>query len=764
MIRPEPFAWKWPKPFSGFRGASSHARRASSPAPEPPRAEPIPVKPKLRLSNPRWLEPRGEYGDKATACVDAEVPPTAATRILFKAWAEWGHGHRMDLPDCEGHIGREGGAVKIEITLDPPLERGAAVAARYRFTAKHSLSDPVTSGPLEAGPGTHEPFAGLIYYCPAREEYLVLPDETEVQRLFAETHRLEGLRDRAMLAWENPDPGRRSAELGDLEKESEALFGGTGIGRAQAALLELIQVGGNPRWGDGAAWTRVRSHDRNGGATVVDAYWRKATDKQVRKELDRLLSTGGGRGLSSLLKSRLKAHLFATEPKAGELWNWTWRPQGPTPKADGPARFVFTPEAALGRYFAGWNGGEAAYEKGKRRLRLGVSGSAEVALFEGKVSLAVELPDPGGLNLIAWLGAVKFRDVYLADPRRACQLKLRVTGSLSAFVGGTVQGALSLTGTFAKIPKAKLGSEAYAFAGAQGNAGCEGSLHWAPARTGPFAALASLTGGVGASAGIGGEAGLRVEYEDGIFRFKMSAALCLGLGLKGSSLIEAEVREAAAMLGHLFACVDFRFVAAVSAEAFAVFRNYAFAWFTAERHSEADLRSALGARVDWARHEADDFTRWIGGRAADLGKIKAAILSRVGERSRLRRTPPEAMGRLLATLMASREAGDFQGIRFILGSCACSKDGTAARVLPDHKLKWVLRCVSAHAIPAADGPEREAKKEAALQDGIRSLREFGTAEGKWQGEPEQRPNAGFTAWLDGFLAENGIRPRPGVPV
>lgn len=748
MIRPDPHALRWPKPFSGGRGARSHARPApeillpSSPASEPTRPEPMRAKPKLRLSNPRWLEPRGEYGERATACVDAEVPPTAATRVLFKAWAEWGRGHRLDLPDGEGHIGPEGGAVKIEFSLDPPRERGATVAAcRYRFSAKHSLSDPVTSGPLEAGPGKDEPFAGLIYYCPARDEYLVLPAEKDVLNLVSEANRIESLRERAMLAWENPDPGGRGPELREVEKEAENLFGGTGNGRTQAALLELIQVGGNPRWGDAAAWTRVRAHERNGGATAVDAYWRKATDKQVRKELDRLLSPGG-RGLSSLLKSRCKAHLFGTEPKAGDAWHWTSRPAGASGKTDKPARFVFTPEAALGRYFAGWNGGEVAYETEKKKLRLGASGSAELALFEGKVGLAVELPDPGGLNLVAWLGAVKFRDVYLADPRRACQLKLRVTGSLSAFVGGTVQGALSLTGTFAKIPKAKVGSEAYAFAGAQGNAACEGSLHWAPARTGPFAALASLTGGIGASAGLGGEAGLRVEYEDGVFRFKMSAELCLGLGLKDSSLIEVEVREGAAMLGHLFACVDFHFVEAVSKEAFAAFRNHAFSFFTGEHFLAEDLRSA----------------------ATGLGRIKAAILSRVGERSRLRRTPPEAMGRLLATLMESREAGDFQGIRFILGSCACGEDGTAARVPPDHKLKWVLRCVSARSIPEADGPEREAEKAAALEDGIRILREFSTAEGKWKDEPGQRSHGEFTAWLEGFLAANGIRSRPRGPI
>lgn len=759
---------KWPKPVSGGRRAGPHSAGPMEvpepllPGPEAMRSPSGESKPALRLSDPRWIGTRGEYGGTAFACVDAEAPPTAATRVIFKAWAEWGRGKRMDLPDAEGHIGPEGGAVRAGFVLEPPWENGSRVAAcRYRFTAKHSLSDPVTSGALPAGPGAEAPCDGLIYYCPARDEYLLLPAEEDARKLFAESQRIEGLRDRAMLAWENPDPGRRGEELRDLDKESEALFGGTGNGRAPSALLELIKVGGNPGWNGAAAWTRVRAHGRNGGVTRVDPYWRKPGDRQVRKELDRLLSPAGGKGLSPLLKSRFKAHLFAAEPKAGELWHWAPRkdhasregspsPSG-SPSPGGPARFSFTPAAALGRYFAGWNGGEASFETGKKQMRIGVAGSAAFALFEGKVTLAVELPDPGGLNLVSWLGAVKFRDAYRADPARACLLKLRVAGSLSAFVGGTAQGALSLTGAFAKIPQARAGGEAHAFAGAQAQAECEGSLHWAAARTGPFAALATLTGGVGASAGIGGEAGFQVEYQDGVFRFKMGAALCLGLGLKGSSLIEVEVREAVAMLGRLCECVDFHFVAAIAKEAFAAYRNFAFVCFTVERHLEEGL-AAAAAGIDWARHAVVDLPHGLGGGAEDRGRIKRAILSRIGERSRLRRAPPETLGRLLAALLETREADDFRGIRYILGSCA-PMQGTAASVSPEHKLKWVLRCVSGIPIPDGAGPERDAQKAAALRDGVRILRDFARAEGKWRG---QLPDGEFTAWLEGFLAANGV--------
>jgi len=229
----------------------------------------------------------------------------------------------------------------------------------------------------------------------------------------------------------------------------------------------------------------------------------------------------------------------------------------------------------------------------------------------------------------------------------------------------------------------------------------------------------------------------------------MGAGLCLGLGLKGSSLIEVEVREAVAMLGRLCECVDFHFVAAIAKEAFAAYRNFAFACFTVERHLEDGL-TAAAAGIDWARHAVVD----LGGGAEDGGPSKRAILSRIGERSRLRRAPPETLGRLLGALLETREADDFRGIRYILGSCAPT-EGTAAGVSPEHKLKWVLRCVSEIPIPDGAGPERDAQKAAALRDGVRILRDFARAEGKWSG---QMPDREFTAWLEGFLAANGVFP------
>lgn len=756
-------------------------RRAARPAvavnpesePNPPASkshDEVQAKPRLRLSNPRWQESKGEIGGMATACVDAEAPPTAATRVVFRVWMEWGNGSRKDLPVREGHIPEGGGRVAVLIPLDPPPDGARPVrVCRYGFSAKHSLSESVAGGWLDAVPGKEPLFDGVILYAPARGEYLWLPDATAVRGLLEETGRLRGLRDRSLLAWENPDPACRAESLRDLAEESEALFGGNSTSAAAAAVEELLLVRKNPDWKESAAWV----YARYGSGAMEAGVWRKEKDPALRAELDRLLSPEGERRRSPILKSKFQANLFRTHPKAGDIWHWSpgsagaaegpaegrskgGNGAGPDAATEEPRRFAFTREAALGRYFAGWNGGEASFETGKKKLALGCAGTASAALFEGAITLSVELPDSRGLNVIGWLAGVKHRGIYLADPKRSCRLKIRLQGSLTAFVGGSVQGALSISGNFTETRPAGLGAEGSVFVGAQVRGECRGALQWGPAPSGPFSDLAVLKGGMGASAGFGAEAKFKVGYAQGVFRFELAAGAAWGLGWKGSLAFDVGARNAWDFLGHLCGCVDFHFVAEITGDAFAAYRNYAFALMTGECGREESLQESGRAEIDWARHLVGHFAEWVRESAAHMARIKAEILARSGERSLLRKMPPETLGRVLATLMLTREPSDFQGIRYILGSAVREGEGAAARVSPDHKLKWVLRSVSDLPIPAADGPEREAKKREALEDGIRIIREFGMAEGRWAGAPGQYRDATFTAWFHRFLRDNGI--------
>jgi hypothetical protein len=173
-----------------------------------------------------------------------------------------------------------------------------------------------------------------------------------------------------------------------------------------------------------------------------------------------------------------------------------------------------------------------------------------------------------------------------------------------------------------------------------------------------------------------------------------------------------------------------------------------------EREASAQARGREG--TDWARHGIGNFAAWLRERGARITRIKAEILARSGERSMLRKMPPEALGRALAALMQTREASDFQGIRFILGSTVREGQGPAATVSPGHKLKWALRCVADLPIPAPGAPGREARKREALEAGIRIIREFGMAEGRWAGQRGLVGESGFTAWFHRFLEMNGI--------
>lgn len=776
-LPPDTLFRAWPASMAGRRPHRPHppVAEAWDPAPVPPEPrEGAQAKPRLLLSHPRWAEAKGVIGAKATACVDAGAPPTPATRVVFRSWVEWGEGSRADLPDCEGHIPAAGGTVAVAIDLPAPASGRAPVAAcRYFFSARHSLSDPVASGPLEAAPDPGPAFDGAILYAPARAEYLWLPGEA-VRDVLEETGRLRSLRDRSLLAWENPDPSRRAMALRDLAEESAALFGGGGASRAKGGVEELLLVKGNPRWNGAADWIYLRS-----GAQVPSGSWRKGDDPAVRAELDKLAGPEGEKRLSPLLRSKFKVNLFRARPKAGDLWHWSHaagtgngegtgatgadperRPEPPSAGASAapaaePRRFAFTAEAALGRYFAGWDG-HASLTPGARKVGLGCAGSASLALFEGKVALTVDLPGPRGLNILGWLAGVKHLGIYLIDPKRTCPVKLKLQGSLSAFVGGSAQGALSLTGSLAGHPRAEGGAEAAAFVGAQAKGDCRGDLQWAPSPAGPFADLAAVKSGLGASAGVGAEAKLKVEYAQGVFRFGISAGASLGLGLKGGAGFELGARNALRFLGHILDGVDFHFVKAISAEAFAAYRNYALAAILGESEREASAQARAREETDWARHGIGNFAAWLRERAARIAILKAEILARSGERSLLRKMPPEALGRALIALMRTREEADFQGIRYLLGSTVREEQGPAATVSPGHKLKWALRSVSDLPIPAPGEPGREAGKREALEAGIRIIREFGMAEGRWAGQRGLPGESGFTAWFHRFLELNGI--------
>jgi hypothetical protein len=236
----------------------------------------------------------------------------------------------------------------------------------------------------------------------------------------------------------------------------------------------------------------------------------------------------------------------------------------------------------------------------------------------------------------------------------------------------------------------------------------------------------------------------------------MSAAACLGLGLKGDTSFEVGAKDAWEMVGHMLDCVDFHFVTEITEGAFNAYRNYAFAAFAADLERSKAMEADTRAQIEWAKHKMGEFSGWLKKRLDEIPDIKSRILTRIGDRSLLRKAPPEALGCLLATVMHTREQKDFMVIRYILGSTVGNGEGSAKDLSGNHKLKWTLRFISEIQVPMVEGPLKETKKTEALQDGIRIIREFGAATGKWDGNVGQDPDDVFGKWFKLFLAENRI--------
>ncbi len=75
---------------------------------------------------------------------------------------------------------------------------------------------------------------------------------------------------------------------------------------------------------------------------------------------------------------------------------------------------------------------------------------------------------------------------------------------------------------------------AEAFVGVEAGLTPAGELQWLPPQQGTPVTLAKLSLDTAGSAGVGAKAQMYVYYEDGRFRIKVSARLCLGIGCKGA--------------------------------------------------------------------------------------------------------------------------------------------------------------------------------------------------------------------------------------
>ncbi len=719
---------------------------------------------RVKLSDPRWEGGQGdgaapergtgqaEFETEITVSVAAQSPPDLEhlTRVEFTCWPDIEKGRERFSSRQSGHI-RAGRASALFFLSRPTVgEAGNAVATcRFLFQAKHSRSEPILSAPLQAAAARQDPCDGVVLYSPRFDEYLVCDSEPELRPLLEGMLGLTGLRDRSRQAWRETDPSRRYQALQTLSQDAQEFLAKATAGSAAAGVEELLLLQGNERWGKLAGWNYIAACDREAGKDPLPGRYRRLTPAGAQRRLDALLKRKPEpSGPSRWWTGKLALHLLATPPKQGSPWEW--RKPGTGGGKEALEAFRFTAVAAAMRYFAGWNGAEAAFDPLHGKLRLGASGQASYSLLEGEAKWILDLPDAGGVNLVWWLRGVKYASRFLLDPRRECLVKISLEGSVSAFVGATALGALAVG--LDRIPRQEASATLDAFAGAQGKAGGHASVQWSAGSALPFHALGGLGMQGGVSLGLGLEGRLKVTWEQGRFRFEMSAAAAWGIGAKGGFIFEADAGESWKLIGHLMDCVDFHFVAEISAAAYRVYTAYAFAALQGAADGELER---MERERDWERDQAVRFQAWLDNLGADLEKFKANLWESCAHRSLLRKSPPQALGQAVRTILQSHGRNDSRILMHFLystlrpGALPPGDDGA------DHKLKWTLRHVSDVEIPDRGDPLRERRKAEALQEGIRRIRAFGL---EWDGSGWQAPenDGSFTTRFRQLLRENGL--------
>lgn len=340
------------------------------------------------------------------------------------------------------------------------------------------------------------------------------------------------------------------------------------------------------------------------------------------------------------------------------------------------------------------------------------------------------------MALISWSMPAPSKGVaeFIAD-NRECRLRLHMSVAGSTFVGGSVSAALSLPNIDFSNPaklEGDVGVEAGGFVGAQAKGKLSIGVQWSPGKITDYKTIGEVAPEASASAGLGVEFKWKIEYSKDRFRFIASAGLAFGLGCRGGFNFELNLHEGVKFIGHLMNSVDFHKVAEITGEAYKAFSNCSFTLMV-----KGALLMESGALA--ASDLIDDIDAWLFTRKSDMTAPKRNLLEASAHRSQLRFYPPEALGKSLIGIMATREDADFRAILWILYSSDSA-----------HKLKWILRIASQDPFRGSSVVESQRNMANALQHGIEKIRAFGA------GPDPRNPRMDFIHEFNALLKAKGI--------
>jgi hypothetical protein len=353
-------------------------------------------------------------------------------------------------------------------------------------------------------------------------------------------------------------------ELGD-----KGYLATAGNGKEMLELIPLAKrkTGGKPQeWA--RKWTYVRSDK-------VKNHWRcyKFNAKEQGQSASFLkngkIDTKALKEQFGKLEPKLKAEWVLAHEAGFVFPNLQAWAENLNKKSEGK-HISFAYGVQLFRYFAGcgasveWNpkGGKIA---GK------INGKAELMIAQGEAFAEGYLPNNDGW---AWaLTGMKFgKEFHIGAMRLFGQVKLSAAAGASAaaelglevdysqLAKAGVKGAKRPNGTAPTAKKAsldKLGAEVGAggdlFAGAKAGGELVGALQYrSPEKEDKFESMASIGPKVEVQFGAGAAACLMVHYENGKFRLKAKAGLCLGPGAKGEVGLEVDAKRIVKFMEWLF--------------------------------------------------------------------------------------------------------------------------------------------------------------------------------------------------------------------
>lgn len=743
LLAREGRAARWPaagKVRRGSQGQGSPSAPGPS-APEPAELPPRPSAPrKAILSCARWLCDQGRFGGHAPASVDVRLTTEADPPVSFFV--------REILPDgtagpaIRGGEGRiRAGTARAEVAIPQPALRDGALpeTARFQLLVRHALAAELQGPLLPAGPETDTArHAGVLYYAPGRDEYLHLESAEAFSAFRRDLRDLEGLRERAALAWETPDPGLRAVRLEDVDGLADRIFGDGASAPAGGSLAELILVRKHPAWGRALAWIYY-----------APGRWRKPSDPLLRKNLADLFAKAPGNGeVSPLLSGELGLKLLAEKP--GPRGALLWKRVDKEGRLAGQA-FTFAKERAVGRFLMGFDGARGSLPLFKRKLIVGASGHLQAEILQGSMEGRIPCPEHG-VNVVELIRAKGVRD-FLREGRQ-CLMRLEFKLGAEAFAGLSLRGALTLPhlDLSRERPRPSLEARAEGLLGVRAQESLEVAPQWSPtAAPAHFQDLGRSRVEFGVDVGLAAGARFEIGYAEGKFVFRFGGGVAFGVGPRGGVQFEARLDEGWRLIGHLLGCVDYHYVADVRRQAFDAFSG--FAWFLLAAGREA-LHRAEGA-VSGFLSDTEGWLRALP--SGRLASIKSNLRGNSVHVASLGLMPPETLGRAVALLATEPGPGDGDAVLRILHAALRRGADFRRDASANHKLKWILRHAGDRGMPERDSGAYAAAKETALRDGIRRLRESGMRDGGGD-ESGNGPGGGggFAAGLEKLLRENGL--------